>query len=90
MIGAAEASGLASGEVDQDILQQLGPMRIRPDDYGRATYMPERSHALASPAPHGDHSAGEIKWDREKALVVIAGVAALVACGDQQTAGPST
>jgi hypothetical protein len=45
-------------------------------------------HALASPAAHGDNIAAEIKWNREKALSVIAGVAALAACSDQQTAGP--
>jgi hypothetical protein len=45
-------------------------------------------HALASPAAHGDNVAAEIKWNRERALSVIAGVTALVACGDQQAAGP--
>ena len=47
-------------------------------------------HALASPAAHGDHVAAEIKWDREKALAVIAGVAALVACNSHQTTGSGT
>jgi hypothetical protein len=47
-------------------------------------------HALASPAAHGDHVAAEIKWDRERALAVIAGVAALAACSTQQAAGPGT
>jgi hypothetical protein len=37
-------------------------------------------HGLASPAAHGDDVAAEIKWDRENALAVIAGVAALAAC----------
>jgi hypothetical protein len=37
-------------------------------------------HALASPSAHGDPVAGSIDWDREKALAVIAGVAALAAC----------
>lgn len=37
-------------------------------------------HALASPAAHGDPAAASIKWDRENALAVIAGVAALAAC----------
>jgi hypothetical protein len=36
-------------------------------------------HGLASPAAHGDDLATEIKWDRENALAVIAGVAALAA-----------
>lgn len=36
---------------------------------------------LASPAEHGDSVAAAIKWDRETALAVIAGVAALAACG---------
>jgi hypothetical protein len=36
-------------------------------------------HGLASPAAHGDEVATEIKWDRENALAVIAGVAALAA-----------
>lgn len=44
-------------------------------------------HGLASPAAHGDDVAAEIKWDREHALAVIAGVAALAACGDQQATG---
>jgi hypothetical protein len=56
----------------------------------RLTMLRHALHALASPAAHGDHAAAEIKWDREKALAVIAGVAAMVACGDQQTADPST
>ncbi len=37
-------------------------------------------HALASPSAHGDAVAASIKWDREKALAVIAGVSALAAC----------
>jgi hypothetical protein len=37
-------------------------------------------HALASPSAHGDEVADSIKWDREKALAVIAGVSALAAC----------
>jgi len=37
-------------------------------------------HGLASPAAHGDEVAAEIRWDRENALAVIAGVAALAAC----------
>ncbi len=36
---------------------------------------------LASPAAHGDKVAASIKWNRETALAVIAGVAALAACG---------
>lgn len=44
-------------------------------------------HGLASPAAHGDEVAAEIRWHRENALAVIAGVAALVACGGQQAAG---
>lgn len=36
-------------------------------------------HSLASPAAHGDDHAIEIRWDRESALAVIAGVAALAA-----------
>lgn len=42
---------------------------------------------LASPAAHGDDVAVEIKWDREKAMAVIAGVAALAACEIDQAAG---
>jgi len=38
-------------------------------------------HGLASPAAHGDEAAAEIRWNRETALAVIAGVAALAACG---------
>jgi hypothetical protein len=38
-------------------------------------------HGLASPAAHGDDVAANIKWDREKSLSVIAGVAALAASG---------
>lgn len=41
-------------------------------------------HGLASPAAHGDDVAVEIKWDREQALAVIVGVAALAACGYQR------
>ena len=41
-------------------------------------------HGLASPAAHGDDVAAEIKWDRENALAVIAGISALAACRDQQ------
>lgn len=37
-------------------------------------------HALASPSAHADEVADSIKWDREKALAVIAGVSALAAC----------
>jgi hypothetical protein len=37
-------------------------------------------HALASPSAHGDPVAASIKWDREKALAVLAGVSALAAC----------
>jgi hypothetical protein len=37
-------------------------------------------HGLASPAAHGDDVAAEIKWDRENALAVIAGISALAAC----------
>jgi hypothetical protein len=44
-------------------------------------------HGLASPAAHGDDVAAVIKWDREHAMAVIAGVAALAACGDQQSTG---
>jgi hypothetical protein len=44
-------------------------------------------HGLASPAAHGDDVAAEIKWDRENALAVIAGVAALAACAGQEAAG---
>lgn len=44
-------------------------------------------HGLASPAAHGDDVAAEIKWDRENALAVIAGVAALAACGGQDATG---
>ena len=44
-------------------------------------------HGLASPAAHGDDIAAEIKWDRENALAVVAGIAALAACGDQQLLG---
>jgi hypothetical protein len=44
-------------------------------------------HGLASPAAHGDDVAAEIKWDRENALAVIAGVASLAACGGQPDAG---
>jgi hypothetical protein len=38
-------------------------------------------HGLASPAAHGDATAVDIKWDREKALAVIASVSALAASG---------
>jgi len=38
-------------------------------------------HGLASPAAHGDDAAVDIRWDREKALAVIAGVSALAASG---------
>lgn len=44
-------------------------------------------HSLASPAAHGDDVAAEIKWDRENALAVIAGVAALAACRGQDVIG---
>jgi len=37
-------------------------------------------HALASPSAHADEVADSIKWDRENALAVIAGVSALAAC----------
>ncbi len=37
-------------------------------------------HTLASPSAHGDDVADAIKWDRETALAVIAGVSALAAC----------
>ena len=40
-------------------------------------------HALASPSAHGDAVAASVKWDREKALAVIAGVSALAACRNQ-------
>jgi hypothetical protein len=36
---------------------------------------------LASPAAHGDEVAASFNWSRETALAVIAGVAALAACG---------
>jgi len=35
---------------------------------------------------HGDDVAAQIRWDREHALAVIAGVAALAACRGQQAA----
>jgi hypothetical protein len=41
---------------------------------------------LASPAAHGDDVAADIKWNREQALAVIAGVAALAACGTDESA----
>ncbi len=41
---------------------------------------------LASPAMHGDDVAAQIRWDREHASAVIAGVAALAACRGQQAA----
>jgi hypothetical protein len=44
-------------------------------------------HGLASPAAHGDDVAAKIKWDRENALAVIAGVAALAACEGEQLVG---
>jgi hypothetical protein len=37
-------------------------------------------HGLASPSAHGDPVADAIKWDRPKAMAVIAGVSALAAC----------
>lgn len=40
-------------------------------------------YGLASPAAHGDTSAFAVKWDRESAMAVISGVAALLACGDR-------
>ncbi len=40
-------------------------------------------YGLASPAAHGDTSAFAVKWDRESAMAVIAGVAALLACSDR-------
>lgn len=39
-------------------------------------------HALASPSAHSDDVADSIHWDRENAMAVIAGVAALAACKD--------
>jgi hypothetical protein len=36
--------------------------------------------SLAIASAHGDPVAGSITWDRENALEVIAGVAALAAC----------
>jgi hypothetical protein len=36
--------------------------------------------SLASASAHGDPVAGSITWDRENAMAVIAGVAALAAC----------
>ena len=44
-------------------------------------------YGVASPAVHGDAVAVGIEWDREQALAVIAGVAALAACGTDQPAG---
>ncbi len=41
-------------------------------------------YGLASPAAHGDANASAVEWDRESAMAVIAGVAALLACGDRQ------
>jgi hypothetical protein len=46
----------------------------------RLTLLRHALHALASPAAHGDPVAASIIWDRERALAVIAGVSALVAC----------
>lgn len=43
-------------------------------------------YSLSSPAAHGDLQADAIKWDRPNALSVVAGVAALVACGQPGTA----
>ena len=37
-------------------------------------------HGLASPSVHGDPVADAIKWDRPRAMAVIAGVSALAAC----------
>ena len=37
-------------------------------------------HALANSSAHGDEVADSIKWDREKALAVIAAVSGLAAC----------
>ena len=37
-------------------------------------------HGLASPSAHGDPVADAIKWDRPRAMAVIAGVSALAAC----------
>jgi catechol 2,3-dioxygenase-like lactoylglutathione lyase family enzyme len=44
-------------------------------------------HGLASPAAHGDDVAAQIAWNRENALAIIAGVAALAACGGEQVVG---
>jgi hypothetical protein len=41
-------------------------------------------HSLASPSAHSDDIAESIRWDREKALAVIAGVSALAACRPAQ------
>lgn len=41
--------------------------------------------SLASPPAHGDPVAASIKWDRENAMTVIAGVAALAACKPPKT-----
>ena len=40
-------------------------------------------YGLASPAAHGDDNASAVAWDRETALAVIAGVAAVLACGSR-------
>jgi len=44
--------------------------------------------SLASPAAHDDQVAATFKWDREKALAVIAAVSALAACTPPPAANP--
>ena len=42
-------------------------------------------HAIASLSPHTGDVAKSVKWDREKALAVICGAAALAACPEART-----
>lgn len=57
--------------------------RIRKDERTldqRLAMLRHSLHALASPSAHDDKVAAAIRWDREKALAVIAGVSALATC----------
>jgi hypothetical protein len=85
---ARKAIDAMDGKVpDRQAERQIAAIRKQERTLGQRLGMLRHAlHGLASPAAPGDDVAAEVKWDRENALAVIAGVAALAACRGQQAA----
>jgi hypothetical protein len=85
---ARKAIDAMDGNVpDRQAERQIAAIRKQERTLGQRLGMLRHAlHGLASPTAHGDDVAAEVKWDRENALAVIAGVASLAACRGQQAA----